>query len=117
MKTRRQGENQDMGEWGGGGTGIPERQYPNAKHEQEITLQLAEYRLCGRKVPPSSLCVPMAWMLLTSFRPMARKREQSQSSAGNSRVKAAVTSCPSVWLDKQQLSGRETLKPKVSSVC
>lgn len=98
MKTRREGENQDMREWGGGGIGSPERQSPNAKHEQEITLQFAEHHLRGRKVQPSSLCVPMSWVLLTFFRPTARKREWPQSSVGNSTVKAAVKSCPSVCL-------------------
>lgn len=115
MKTRRQGENQDMRKWGGGGIGSPERQYPNAKHEQEITLQFAEHDIRGRKVQPSSSCVPMAWVLLTPFRPMARKREWPQSSVANSRVKAAVTSCPSVCLGNKQPSERETLKPKISS--
>lgn len=112
MKTRRQGENQDMRKGGGGGIGSPERQYPNAKHKQEITLQFAEHHLRGQKVQPSSLCVPMAWVLLTSFRPMARngpKAVLGTVGKGSSDILSFNLS------GNKQPSERETLKPKISS--
>lgn len=99
MKTRRQGENQDMREWGGGGIGSPERQSPNAKHEQEITLQFAEHHLRGRKKGTAKLLVCTYVLGAFNFlQTYGKKREWPQSSVGNSTVKAAVKSCPSVCL-------------------